>query len=84
MRTLYISDLKCFETFRNCWVFLHILALAMMNFFQIIISDIARIVYIKFNVFFKLFEIAVCFAHFGFYEIGTPLMFTTLTMTNIV
>ena len=58
--------------------------LTMVSLFEIIISDIALIVYIKFNVIFKLFEIAVCFAHFGFYEICTPLILTTLTMANIV
>ena len=33
---------------------------------------------------FKLFKIAVCFAHFGFYEISTVVMRIMLTMANIV
>ena len=32
----------------------------------------------------KLFEIAVCFAHFGFYEISTPVMGSMETVVNIV
>ena len=32
----------------------------------------------------KLFEITVCFEHFGFYEISTPVARTRLTMPNIV
>ena len=30
------------------------------------------------------FEIAVCFAHFGFHEVSTPIMHTMVTMVNIV
>ena len=33
---------------------------------------------------FKLFEIAVCSAHFDFFEIPTPVMRIMLTMANIV
>ena len=33
---------------------------------------------------FKLFEIAVCSAHFDFFEISTPVMRIMLTMANIV
>ena len=33
---------------------------------------------------FKLFEIAVCFAHFDFFEISTLVMRKMLTMANIV
>ena len=32
----------------------------------------------------KLFEIAVCFAHFDFFEISTPVMRVMVTMVNIV
>ena len=32
----------------------------------------------------KLFKIAVCFTHFGFYEISTPVVRMMLTMANIV
>ena len=33
---------------------------------------------------FKLFEIAVCFAHFDFFETSTPVMRIMLTIANIV
>ena len=33
---------------------------------------------------FKLFEIAVCFAHFDYFEVSTPVMRIMLTMANIV
>ena len=33
---------------------------------------------------FKLFQIAVCFAHFDFFEISTPVMRIMLTMANIL
>ena len=33
---------------------------------------------------FKLFEFAVCFVHFDFFEITTPVMRIMLTMANIV
>ena len=32
----------------------------------------------------KIIEITVCFAHFGFYEISTPVTRTMLTMVNVV
>ena len=32
----------------------------------------------------KLFEIAVCFAHFDFFEVSTPVMRIILTMAKIV
>ena len=44
----------------------------------------APTVYKRFTVFFKLFEIAVCFAHFDFFEISTPVMRIMLSMANIV
>ena len=33
---------------------------------------------------FKLLEIAVCFAHFEYFKISTPVMRIMLTMANIV
>ena len=32
----------------------------------------------------KLFEIAVCFAHFGFYEVSTPVIRTIPIIVNFV
>ena len=43
----------------------------------------AHVVYQIYSV-LKSFEIAVCFAHFGFYKISTPVMPTTLSVANIV
>ena len=43
----------------------------------------AQSVYKIYSV-FKLFEIAVCSAHFDFFEISTPVMRIMLTMANIV
>ena len=110
------------------------LMLAMANILQIIISDMAHTVYIRFTVFsnvsnlqfvlhiltfrnyyaddaphvsygkhtsnhhfrhgahsvykiysvFKRFEFAVCFAHFDFFKITTPMMRLMLAMANIV
>ena len=40
-------------------------------------------VHMRFTVFSNFFEFAVCFAHFDFFEISTPLMRIMLTMTNI-
>ena len=59
--------------------------LNMVNVGQINISDFAcaHCVYQIYSV-LKSFEIAVCFAHFGFYKISTPVMPTTLSMANIV
>ena len=58
--------------------------LAMANIVQIIISDMAHTVYIRFPGFFQTFRFAVCFAHFDFFAISTPVMRIMLTMTNIV
>ena len=33
---------------------------------------------------FKVFEIAVCFAHFDFFEVSTPVMRIMLTVANMV
>ena len=43
----------------------------------------AHIVYHIYSV-CKIFEIAVCFAHFGFYEGFTPMLRTMVTMVNVV
>ena len=47
------------------------------------ISNIAHIVCITFKIFLNLFEMGVCFPHFGFDEISTPVMRTMLTMVNV-
>ena len=57
--------------------------LSMANIVYIIISNIANIVCITFKIFLNLFEMGVCFAHFGFDEISTPVMRTMLNMVNV-
>ena len=95
MRTQCISDWKHFETFRNCSLFCTFLLLR--NFcscdahhanygkhsFKHHFQHCAHSVY-QIESILKLFEIAVCFAHFCFYEISTLVMRIKLTMANIV
>ena len=94
MRTQCISDLKRFEIFRNSSFFSTFSLLlnfyscdahhanygkhSLNNHFQ----QGPHFVYEIYSV-FKLFEIAVCFAHFGWFEISTPVRIM-LTMANIV
>ena len=40
--------------------------------------------HIEIYIVFKLFEIAVCSAHLGFFEICTPLILTMLAMVNVL
>ena len=95
LRTLCISHLQCFKTFRNCtlfWTFWLV-----RNFYS---GDAHHTTYgerysnhhfrhsancvYRINSVVKLFEIAICFPYFGFYEISTPVMRTLLTMVNVV
>ena len=66
------------------WTPLILTMLATVNVVQIIISNIAHFVYMRFTVFSRFLEIAVCFAHFCLFEISTPVMSNMLTMANIV
>ena len=93
--TVYITFTVFFETFRCCSLFCTFSLSrnfysgdahhdnygkhSLNHHFQ----HCAHCVYQIFSV-LKLFEIAVCFAHFGFYEISTPLIRTLLTMVNVV
>ena len=94
-RTLCISHLRHFETFRNCWFFCTFWLLR--NFYS---SDAHHAKYREYSLnhyfprglhcvyqiysFLKLFKIAVFFTPFGFYEISTPVMRTMLTTVNVV
>ena len=89
------SLLKRFETFRNCSLFCTFWLL--LNFY---LGDSHHANYGKHSLnhhfehckhsvyqiysVLKLFEIAVYFAHFGFYEISTLVMCIMLTMAHIV
>ena len=95
MRKLCISDLQCFQTFRSRS--LVCIFWTLQNFYS---CDAHHGNYAKHNLYqhfrhsvncvyqiysvLKLFEIAICFAHFGFYEISTPVMRIMLTMQNVV
>ena len=90
MRTQCISDWKRFETFRNCSLFCKFWLLR--NFYSgdahhanhgkhslnHHLQHCAHSVY-QINSVFKLFKITVCFTHFGFYKISTPVVRIMLT-----
>ena len=93
--TLCLSHLKCYETFRNCSVFCTFWLLRSFHSHDAHHGNYgercsnhhfrhwAHIVYHIYSV-LKIIEITVCFAHFGFYEISTPVMRIMLTMVNVV
>ena len=95
LRTVCIWDLQCFETFRNCCLFCtfwHI-----RNFYcgeayhtnyskhnlNLDFQHCAHCVYDIYSI-CKLFEMALCFAHIGLFEIWTTLILTMLGMVNVV
>ena len=90
-----IWDLQCFETFRNCCLFCtfwHI-----RNFYcgdalhanytkhslNLHFQHCAHCVYDIYSI-CKVFEMAVCFARIGLFEIWTALILTMLAMVNVV
>ena len=93
--TLCRLDLQCFQTFRNCCLFCAFWLIrniysgdahdanyckhSLNHHFQHWTHSVYQIYSVL-----KLFEIAVCFANFGFYEISTPVMSPMETMVNIV
>ena len=88
--TLCLWDLRYFQSFRNSCLFCTFCCFRNFNsagygkrcsnhHFQ----HCAQCVYEIYS-FFKVFEIAVCFAHFGLFEISTPVMSNMLTIANIV
>ena len=94
--TLCISDLQRFETFRNCflfctfWLFTKFLLrwyapcqLLPNNSLDHHFRYCAQCIW-ELKCFHSFSNIAVCFTHFGFYEISTPVMRTMLTMVNVV
>ena len=62
--------------------------LTMPNKVYIIIFNIPQTVYMRYTTFWNfsklLFENAVCFAHFRFYEISTPVIRTIPIIVNFV
>ena len=92
---MHIRIYKRFETFRNCSLFCTFWLLQNFNSGDAHQANYAKhslnhhfqycahCVYDTYSV-LKLFEIAVCFAHFGFYEISTLVVRTKLTMVDIV
>ena len=95
LRTLCIRDLHCFRTSQNCGLFCRFWLLRNLNsvdsrhaycgehcsnhHFRHCAQCVSEIYSV-----WKLFEIAVCFAHFGSFEISTTVMSNMLTMANIV
>ena len=95
MRTLCITDLHRFETFQNCSLFSTFCLLR--NFYsgdahhgnygeRCSNHHFRRWAHIEYHIYsvLKIIEITVCFAHFGFYEISTPVKQNMLTMVYLV
>ena len=95
LRTLYIWGLPCFQTFRNGCLFCTLWLIR--NFYSgheqhvkygkhSLNHDFQHCAHSVYEIYivFELLKIAVCFAHFGFFEIWTPLILTILTMVKIV
>ena len=90
-----IWDSVCFQTFRNCTWFCTFWLLRNLyygdahhanyakNCLHHHFQHFANWLYKIYSV-LKLFQIAVCFAHFGFYEISTPVMRTIPIIGNFV
>ena len=90
MRTLCLWDSQYFQSFRNSSLFCTFCCFRNLNsagygkhcsnhYFK----HCAQCVYEICSV-FKVIEIAVCFAHFGIFEIWTALILTMLAMVNVV
>ena len=95
LSTLCFWDLQYFQSFRNSCLFCTFWLIRNLNCAD---SDhtsycercsihhflhCAQCVYEIYSV-FKVFAIAVCFAHFGLFEISTPVRRIMLTIANIV
>ena len=95
LSTLCTSHLERFETFRNCSLFCTFWLLRSFYSHDARHGNYgdhcsnhhfrrwAHIVYHIYSV-LKIIEITVSFAHFGFYEVSTPMMLIMVTMVNIV
>ena len=95
LRTLCIRDLHCFRTSQNCGLFCRFWLLRNLNsvdsrhayygehcsnhHFRHCAQCVSQIYSV-----WKLFQIAVCFAHFGLFEISTTVISNMLTIANIV
>ena len=90
-----IWDLQCFQSFRNGCLFCTYWLIRNLNCAHSHHASYgercsnhhfrhcAQCVNEIYSV-FKVFEIAVCFPHFGLFEISTPVMSNMLTIANIV
>ena len=95
LRTVCIWDFQCLETFRNCCLFCTFWLIR--NFYsgeahhfsysKHSLNDhyqhCAQCVYDIYSI-CKAYEMAVCLAHFGIFEIWTALILTMLAMVNVV
>ena len=95
LRTVWIWDLQCFQSFRNCclfctfWHFRNFYSgeAHHANYSKHSLNDhfqrCAHWVYEIYSI-FQVFEIPVYFAHIGIFELSTPVRRIMLTMANIV
>ena len=95
LSTHCISHLQCLQNYRNYSLFYTLCLLRNLysgdahhanygeRFSNHHFRPCAPYLYHIYSV-LRLFEIAVCFAHFGFYEVSTPMMRTMVTMVNVV
>ena len=94
MRTQCISDWKRFEAFRNCSLFCTCLLLR--NFCSgdvhhanhgkhSLNHELQHCAYSVYQIYsvLNLFKITVCFTHFGFYEISTPVVRIMLRQNSL-
>ena len=95
LRTLCLWDLQYFQSFRNSCLSCTFWLIRNMNCAD---SDHANYgknslnhhfqhcAHCAYDIYtiFKVCKIAVCFAHYGLFEISTPVMSNMLTMANIV
>ena len=93
--TVCIWDLQYFQSFRNCSLFCTIWLIRnfysgheqRVNYGKHSWNDhYQRCAHCAYEIYSicKVFEIALCFAQFGLFEISTPVMSNMLTMANIV
>ena len=95
LRTLCIWDLQCFQSFRNCCLFCTFWLIRNfysgheqhVNYSKHSLNDhyqhCAHCVYDIYSI-CKVFEMLVCLAHIGLFEIWTALILTMIAMVNVV
>ena len=94
LRTVCIWDLQCFQGFRICCLFCTFWLIRNFHsgYEQHVIygkhslndhyRHCGHSIYQTLSI-LKIFQISICFPHFSFYEISTPVMRHMLTIANI-